>query len=60
MIGAGTGCLLSLLIVSYLDYLGLDFYNDIKSLVVLSGTFAFGGAGLLISYFIESKQSKNK
>jgi hypothetical protein len=60
LIGVGTGCLLSILTSIYVTTEGVKLYHDTTTLLYFAYIAIFGGIGLLISYLIESKQSKDK
>jgi hypothetical protein len=61
LIGVGIGCLMTLLTIMWWDFETQCNSNpEIRSLTYFSHISIFGGMGLLISYLIESKRSKNK
>jgi hypothetical protein len=56
LIGVGIGCLFAFFTWVYVSHHG----HNIKEFICFSYIAIFGGVGLLVSYFIESRQSKKK
>jgi hypothetical protein len=60
LIGVGIGCLLSVFTSLFCIEHGINLYRDTTTFLYFAYIAIFGGLGLLISYLIESKQSKDK
>jgi dipeptide/tripeptide permease len=60
LIGLGIGCFLSFVTVCLLEHQKVVIRDAREGFMCFSYISIFGGLGLLISYLIESKQSKKK